>query len=46
MSFAVTADDERFEWKGWRNLLSPSYLRMLRDILPFNAQSVASQRSC
>jgi predicted NAD/FAD-binding protein len=56
MSFAVTADDGRFEWKGggksWRetagglfaqprNLLSPSYLRMLRDILTFNAQSVA-----
>jgi uncharacterized protein len=56
MSFAVTADAGRFEWKGggdsWRetakglfaqprNLLSPSYLRMLRDILTFNAQSVA-----
>jgi uncharacterized protein len=56
MSFAVTADAGRFEWKGggdnWRetakglfaqprNLLSPSYLRMLRDILTFNTQSVA-----
>jgi predicted NAD/FAD-binding protein len=56
MSFAVTADAGRFEWKGggsnWRetatglfaqpaNLLSPSYLRMLRDILTFNRQSVA-----
>jgi uncharacterized protein len=55
MSFAVTADDGRFEWKGggnnWRktatglfaqpsNLLSPSYLWMLRDILTFNTQSV------
>ena len=55
MSFAVTADAGRFEWKGggasWRetaqglfaqpsNLLSPSYLRMLRDILTFNSQSV------
>ena len=55
MSFAVTADAGRFEWKGggddWgetarglfaqpRNLLSPSYLRMLRDILTFNARSV------
>src|SRR3984893_4904157 len=55
MSFAVTTDGGRFEWKGggssWRetakglfaqprNLLSPSYLRMLRDILTFNAQSV------
>src|SRR6202049_4603411 len=56
MSFAVTADGGRFEWKGggnnWRetarglfaqprNLLSPSYLRMLRDILTFNTKSVA-----
>jgi predicted NAD/FAD-binding protein len=56
MSFAVTADAGRFEWKGggenWietakglfaqrRNLLSPSYLWMLRDILTFNQQSVA-----
>ncbi len=54
MSFAVTANDGRFEWKGggstWletarglfaqpRNLLSPSYLRMLRDVLTFNEQS-------
>ncbi|MFZ1967051.1 MAG: FAD-dependent oxidoreductase [Bradyrhizobium sp.] len=55
MSFAVTADAGRFEWKGggenwWqttsglfaqpRNLLSPSYLRMLRDILTFNRESI------
>src|ERR1700733_12846580 len=55
MSFAVTADAGRFEWKGgganWAetapgrfaqpaNLLSPSYLRMLRDILTFNTQSI------
>jgi predicted NAD/FAD-binding protein len=55
MSFAVSADAGRFEWKGgganWyetaaglfaqrRNLLSPSYLRMLRDILSFNRCSV------
>src|SRR3954471_5502880 len=55
MSFAVTADAGRFEWKGggstWRdtaqglfaqpqNLLSPSYLWMLRDILTFNTQSL------
>src|ERR1700754_301132 len=55
MSFAVTADAGRFEWKGggmtWRataeglfaqrrNLLSPSYLWMLRDILTFNNQSI------
>jgi predicted NAD/FAD-binding protein len=54
MSFAVTADAGRFEWKGggenWidtakglfaqpANLLSPSYLWMLRDILTFNKQS-------
>ena len=56
MSFAVTANAGRFEWKGggenWiqtaiglfaqpKNLLSPSYLWMLRDILTFNQQSVA-----
>jgi len=55
MSFAVTADAGRFEWKGggnsWietalglfaqpSNLLSPTYLWMLRDILTFNAKSV------
>jgi predicted NAD/FAD-binding protein len=55
MSFAVTVDAGRFEWKGggttWRdtaeglfaqpgNLLSPSYLWMLRDILTFNTQSI------
>jgi predicted NAD/FAD-binding protein len=55
MSFAVSADQGRFEWKGggntwretagglfgqWRNLFSPSYLWMLRDILKFNTQSV------
>ena len=55
MSFAVTADTGRFEWKGggnnWfetarglfaqaSNLLSPSYLWMLRDILTFNQQSI------
>jgi predicted NAD/FAD-binding protein len=58
MSFAVTADGGRFEWKGggntWRdtakglfaqrrNLFSLSYLRMLRDILTFNEQSVKDQ---
>ncbi len=60
MSFAVSADSGRFEWKGggfnWRetalglfaqpgNLLSPSYLRMLRDILTFNRQSIADLAS-
>lgn len=60
MSFAVSANGGRFEWKGggdtWRdtakglfaqprNLLSPSYLRMLRDILTFNQRSVEDYRS-
>ena len=60
MSFAVSADAGRFEWKGgganWRetvgglfaqarNLLSPSYLWMLRDILKFNTQSVEDYAS-
>ena len=55
MSFSVSADGGRFEWKGggnnwWqttaglfaqpRNLISPSYLWMLRDILTFNRQSI------
>lgn len=56
MSFSVTADGGKFEWKGggenWietakglfaqpANMLSKSYLWMLRDILTFNQQSVA-----
>jgi predicted NAD/FAD-binding protein len=60
MSFAVTADAGRFEWKGgggnWRetaqglfaqkrNLLSPSYLWMLRDILTFNTKSVEDHQA-
>src|SRR6187402_2058390 len=60
MSFAVTADGGRFEWKGggdtWgetarglfaqpRNLFSPSYLRMLKDILTFNEQSVKDREA-
>jgi predicted NAD/FAD-binding protein len=60
MSFAVTADAGRFEWKGggnsWgetasglfaqpRNLLSPSYLWMLRDILTFNNQSTEDYKA-
>lgn len=55
MSFAVSADAGRFEWKGgganWLetakglfaqplNIGSLSYLRMLKDILAFNRQSV------
>lgn len=60
MSFSVSADAGRFEWKGggsnWletadglfaqrRNLLSPSYLKMLRHILIFNEQSVEDFKS-
>src|SRR5580692_8828086 len=60
MSFAVTADGGRFEWKGggenWRqtlaglfaqprNLLSPTYLWMLRDILTFNRRSVEDYKA-
>jgi predicted NAD/FAD-binding protein len=60
MSFALSADNGRFEWKGGgsnvmgllkglfaqpSNLLSPSYLWMLRDILRFNAMSVRDLRS-
>ena len=56
MSFAVSADNGRFEWRGggndwWsmgaglfaqpRNLLSPSYLRMLASAVTFNRQAVA-----
>jgi predicted NAD/FAD-binding protein len=59
MSFALSADSGRFEWKGGgenlvgmlsglfaqpSNLLSPSYLRMLRDILRFNEMSVRDLR--
>jgi uncharacterized protein len=60
MSFAVTADQGSFEWKGggdnWldtakglfaqrTNLLSPSYLWMLRDILTFNQQGVEDYKA-
>jgi len=60
MSFSVSADDGRFEWRGGggsayqtacglfaqrRNLFSPSYLRMLAEILRFNRQSVADLRA-
>ena len=59
MSFALSADHGRFEWKGGggglgmlqglfaqpSNLLSPSYLFMLRDILRFNRMSVTDLRS-
>src|SRR3979409_970349 len=60
MSFAVTADAGRFEWRGggsnWyetakglfaqpKNLLSPSYLWMLRDIVSFNNQSSADYKA-
>src|ERR1700750_2749442 len=60
MSFAVTADQGRFEWRGggenWfdtakglfaqrRNILSTSYLWMLRDILTFNQKSVEDYKA-
>ncbi|SAK53944.1 FAD dependent oxidoreductase [Caballeronia hypogeia] len=50
MSFSVSLDDGRFEWAGTnlntvfaqrRNLFSPSFLGMLRDILRFNASAHA-----
>lgn len=59
MSFALSADAGRFEWRGGganvfatinglfaqpANMLSPSYLMMLRDILRFNAMSVRDLR--
>jgi hypothetical protein len=60
MSFSVSADGGRFEWRGGggsafqtasglfaqrRNLLSPSYLRMLVEILRFNRESVDDLRA-
>ena len=42
MSFAVSADEGRLEWAGadlstvfaqWSNIVSPSFLRMLYDVL-------------
>jgi predicted NAD/FAD-binding protein len=60
MSFALSADNGRFEWQGGgaglidtfrglfaqpSNLLSRSYLGMLRDILRFNAMSLRDLRS-
>ncbi|HTR09757.1 MAG TPA: FAD-dependent oxidoreductase [Paraburkholderia sp.] len=48
MSFSVSLDDGRLEWAGTnlntvfaqrRNLFSPSFLGMLRDILRFNASA-------
>jgi predicted NAD/FAD-binding protein len=60
MSFSVSVDAGRFEWRGGgeglyqtasglfaqrRNLFSPSYLRMLAEILRFNRQSVTDLRA-
>lgn len=60
MSFSLSADNGRFEWKGGgehllgtlqglfaqrANLLSPSYLRMLLDILKFNETSTRDFRN-
>ncbi|MBO0344606.1 NAD(P)/FAD-dependent oxidoreductase [Roseibium limicola] len=49
MSFALSADNRRHEWSGQslntvfaqrRNLMSPSFLMMLRQIFRFNKESV------
>ncbi|WP_269582261.1 NAD(P)/FAD-dependent oxidoreductase [Roseibium sp. Sym1] len=49
MSFALSADDGKLEWSGdslnsvfaqRKNLLSPRFLRMLRDIFRFNSNAV------
>jgi predicted NAD/FAD-binding protein len=60
MSFAVSADRGRFEWRGggndwWEtaaglfaqagNLLSPSYLRMLKEIPRFGRDSISDLRN-
>lgn len=60
MSFSVSVDAGRFEWRGGgdgayqtasglfaqrRNLFSPSYLRMLAEILRFNRRSVTDLRA-
>lgn len=48
MTFAVSMDEGRLEWAGTnldtvfaqrRNLLSPAFLRMVRDILHFNSRA-------
>jgi uncharacterized protein len=48
MSFSVSLDDGKFEWAGTnlntvfaqrRNLFSPTFIGMLRDILRFNASA-------
>jgi predicted NAD/FAD-binding protein len=49
MSFALSADNGKLEWSGHslnsvfaqrRNLVSPRFLRMLRDIFRFNSKAV------
>ena len=60
MSFAMSADHGRFEWRGGgetflqtvrglfaqpSNLGSPSYFRMLAEVLRFNMQSAADLRA-
>ncbi|WP_417709453.1 NAD(P)/FAD-dependent oxidoreductase [Roseibium aggregatum] len=49
MSFALSADNGKLEWSGHslnsvfaqrRNLVSPRFLRMLRDIFRFNGKAV------
>lgn len=54
MSFSLSADNGRLEWSGdslrsvfaqKSNLLSPRFLKMLRDIFRFNKHSVADLHS-
>jgi len=54
MSFAVSADNGKLEWSGHslntvfaqrKNLLSPRFLRMLRDIFRFNKTAVLDLKS-
>lgn len=54
MSFSVSAENGRLEWSGHslnsvfaqrRNLVSPRFLRMLRDIFRFNKSAVEDLRT-
>ena len=55
MSFGVSLDNGQLEWAGTNldtvfaqrsNLLSPSFLRMLRDIIKFNAAATKNWQRC
>jgi len=54
MSFALSADDGKLEWSGdnlnavfaqRKNLVSPRFLRMLRDMFRFNKKAVEDLRA-